>query len=128
VDWSLARPGVGHAVGVRVHLNTQLVHPDSSLSGADECGFISLITPNDMMRQSLIFSYLDVSVQALDGNSQLYADTSAGKWFLPGHPHARVPDRPTDTGAALLEWISGDRSVNAQWEYGVTWNVVFHRS
>ncbi len=44
--------------------------------------FLSPITPEDQKRQSLIFSYLDVEVQSVDGAShdvQLYADISAGK-------------------------------------------------
>ena len=44
--------------------------------------FLSPLTPNDFQRQSLLFSYLDVTVQSLDGKShdvQLYADTSAGR-------------------------------------------------
>lgn len=39
--------------------------------------FLSPLTPQDYMRQSLIFSYLNVDIQATDGNShsvQLYAD------------------------------------------------------
>jgi Domain of unknown function (DUF5127) len=46
--------------------------------------FLSPITPDepDLMRQSLVFSYLNVDVQSLDGEPhdvQLYADISAGK-------------------------------------------------
>jgi len=44
--------------------------------------FLSPLTPGDHKRQSLIFTYLDVAVQSLDGNShdvQLYTDISAGK-------------------------------------------------
>lgn len=44
--------------------------------------FLSPITPDDWKRQSLVFSYLNVSVVSIDGNShdvQLYADISAGK-------------------------------------------------
>lgn len=43
--------------------------------------FLSPITPDDLRRQSLIFSYLDVDIASLDGKShdvQLYADISAG--------------------------------------------------
>jgi hypothetical protein len=46
--------------------------------------FLSPVTPDDLKRQSLTFSYLDVSVQSLDGNDhsvQLYADISAGENF-----------------------------------------------
>lgn len=43
--------------------------------------FLSPITPNDLMRLSLPFSYVNVAVSSTDGNShnvQLYADISAG--------------------------------------------------
>ncbi|KKK18479.1 glutaminase GtaA, partial [Aspergillus rambellii] len=68
--------------------------------------FLSPITPNDLRRQSLVFSYLDVSVSSLDGQShdvQVYTDISA-------------------------EWISGDRSAIAQWDFGVTGDgVAYHK-
>ena len=44
--------------------------------------FLSPITPDDFQRQSLTFSYLDVSVESADGaphDVQLYTDISAGK-------------------------------------------------
>jgi len=44
--------------------------------------FLSPLTPGDQKRQSLIFTYLDVAVESLDGkphNVQLYTDISAGK-------------------------------------------------
>jgi hypothetical protein len=44
--------------------------------------FLSPLTSQDYMRQSLAFSYLNVGVQATDDNThsvQLYADISAGK-------------------------------------------------
>jgi hypothetical protein len=47
--------------------------------------FISPITPEDLKRQSVIGTYLDVSVQSIDGAThsvQLYADTSAGMSLL----------------------------------------------
>lgn len=43
--------------------------------------FLSPLTPTDMMRQSLPFSYLDVVVSSSDGTAhdvQLYADVTAG--------------------------------------------------
>lgn len=46
--------------------------------------FLSPVTPNDIELQSLTFSYLDVSVESVDGKNhdvQLYVDTSAGKLF-----------------------------------------------
>ena len=45
--------------------------------------FLSPVTPTDLKRQSLVFSYLNVEVSSLDGQKhdvQVYADISAG-WF-----------------------------------------------
>ncbi|KAJ5797921.1 uncharacterized protein N7503_007217 [Penicillium pulvis] len=67
--------------------------------------FMSPITPDDFTRQSLVFSYLNVEVSSLDGKAhevQVYADISA-------------------------EWVSGDRSTIAQWEYGTTGDVAYHK-
>ena len=47
--------------------------------------FLSPVTPTDLMRQSLTFSYVDVSVTSTDGAAhdvQLYTDVTAGKSFL----------------------------------------------
>ena len=44
--------------------------------------FLSPLFPTDLKRQSLPFSYVDVSVSSSDGNShdvQLYTDLTAGK-------------------------------------------------
>lgn len=46
--------------------------------------FMSPLTPNDLRRQSLVFSYLDVEVSSLDGGAhdvQVYSDISAGESF-----------------------------------------------
>ena len=43
--------------------------------------FLTPLTPNDQKRQSLIFTYMDVVVESLDGIAhevQLYTDISAG--------------------------------------------------
>ncbi|KAL2836099.1 hypothetical protein BJY01DRAFT_258783 [Aspergillus pseudoustus] len=68
--------------------------------------FLSPITPNDLRRQSLVFSYLQVSITSLDGEPhqvQVYTDISA-------------------------EWASGDRSAIAQWDRGVTSNgIAYHK-
>jgi hypothetical protein len=48
--------------------------------------FLSPVTPDDLKRQSLTFSYLEVSVESIDGAShdvELYADVSGGE-FLRG--------------------------------------------
>jgi hypothetical protein len=57
--------------------------------------FLSPVTPNDLKRQALVGSYMDVVVRSLDGQAhdvQLYSDISA-------------------------EWASGDRNVVAEWKY-----------
>ncbi|USW48528.1 hypothetical protein Slin15195_G018470 [Septoria linicola] len=58
--------------------------------------FLSNVTPDDLLRSSLPQTYMNVDVKSSDGRThsvQLYTDISA-------------------------EWVSGDRGVNAQWEYG----------
>ncbi|KAI9695264.1 MAG: hypothetical protein M1820_008783 [Bogoriella megaspora] len=68
--------------------------------------FLSPIYPNDIKRQSIISSYVDVAVESNDGNShdvQLYTDISA-------------------------EWVSGDRGATVQWNYDTTANgVAYHQ-
>ncbi|KAB8213432.1 hypothetical protein BDV33DRAFT_210208 [Aspergillus novoparasiticus] len=57
--------------------------------------FLSPVTPNDLRRQSLVFSYLNVEAESIDSNPhdiQVYSDISAG-----------------------------DRNVIAQWDYGAEW-------
>ncbi|EUC29373.1 hypothetical protein COCCADRAFT_106682 [Bipolaris zeicola 26-R-13] len=60
--------------------------------------FLSPLTPTDFKRQSLLFSYIEVEVSALDGSEhsvQIYTDISA-------------------------EWTSGDIGAIAQWDFGTT--------
>ncbi|KAL6151620.1 hypothetical protein ACJQWK_10261 [Exserohilum turcicum] len=60
--------------------------------------FLSPLTPNDLKRQSLLFSYINVEVTSLDNlehNVQVYTDISA-------------------------EWTSGDNNNIAQWNFGTT--------
>ncbi|CAF9939885.1 MAG: hypothetical protein HETSPECPRED_002085 [Heterodermia speciosa] len=60
--------------------------------------FLSPLTPTDLKRQSLPFSYVNVAVSSADGKPhdvELYTDITA-------------------------EWASGDRLTVAEWEYGVT--------
>lgn len=48
--------------------------------------FLNPVTPDDLKRQSVIGTYLHVSVKSMDGAShavELYADTSAGKFRIP---------------------------------------------
>jgi hypothetical protein len=45
--------------------------------------FLSPLSPKDLKRQSLIFSYMDVEVSSLDGSQhdvQIYTDISAGEY------------------------------------------------
>ncbi|KAK5700835.1 hypothetical protein LTR97_005352 [Elasticomyces elasticus] len=58
--------------------------------------FMSPVVPDDLMRASLPYTYMNVEVISADGvqhDVQLYTDISA-------------------------EWVSGDRSATAQWSYG----------
>ncbi|KAF2103682.1 DUF1793-domain-containing protein [Rhizodiscina lignyota] len=67
--------------------------------------FTSPVYPNDMKRQSLTFSYLNVDVESTDGSShdvQLYTDISA-------------------------EWVSGENTVNAQWDYATSGGLSYHK-
>ncbi|KAI0402538.1 glutaminase GtaA [Xylaria palmicola] len=67
--------------------------------------FLSPVTPTDLRRQSLTFSYLDVGVHSLDGANhdvQLYADVSG-------------------------EWASGDLNAILQWDYGTSDGVAYHK-
>ena len=48
--------------------------------------FLSLVSPDDLLRASLPYSYMEVDVQSIDGSThdvQLYTDISAGKRQLP---------------------------------------------
>lgn len=43
--------------------------------------FLSPLTPKDLKRQSLVFSYMDIEVSSIDGENhdvQIYTDVSAG--------------------------------------------------
>ncbi|KAI1121927.1 glutaminase GtaA [Nemania abortiva] len=67
--------------------------------------FLSPVTPTDLKRQSLTFSYLDVGVHSLDGakhDVQLYADVSG-------------------------EWASGDLNAILEWDYGTSNGVAYHQ-
>ncbi|KAF2659697.1 glutaminase GtaA [Lophiostoma macrostomum CBS 122681] len=67
--------------------------------------FLSPLTPDDLKRQSLTFSYVRAEVVSLDGAEhevQLYTDISA-------------------------EWVSGDVSAIAKWEYGKVDDIAYHR-
>lgn len=56
------------------------IHADNKVS--IKVTFLSPLTPNDLARQSLIFSYLKVEIESIDGSNhdvQLYTDISAGE-------------------------------------------------
>jgi hypothetical protein len=58
--------------------------------------FLSPVVPDDLLRASLPYTYLNLEVKSADGgqhNVQLYTDISA-------------------------EWVSGDHGATAQWNYG----------
>jgi hypothetical protein len=84
--------------------------------------FTSPITPDDMKRQSLLFSYLEARVYSIDGakhNVQLYTDISAGKSSIP---------RSKQLANMKIEWVAGDHGAVAQWDYGVTSDdVAYHK-
>ncbi|CAO2655195.1 Nn.00g102590.m01.CDS01 [Neocucurbitaria sp. VM-36] len=66
--------------------------------------FLSPLTPNDLKRQSLIFSYMNVEVTSLDSsehNVQIYTDISA-------------------------EWASGDVDATAEWSFGTSLDGVYY--
>ena len=64
--------------------------------------FLSPVTPDNMLRQSMPVSYLNVEIQSADGNEHgvsIYTDISA-------------------------EWTSGNRSQIAEWSYGAVQEVI----
>ncbi|KAF2825873.1 DUF1793-domain-containing protein [Ophiobolus disseminans] len=70
------------------------IHADDKVS--IKVTFLSPLTPSDLKRQSLVFSYMKVEVASIDGSDhevQLYTDISA-------------------------EWVSGNRNSKAEWSYG----------
>ncbi|XDG04405.1 hypothetical protein ABKA04_004020 [Annulohypoxylon sp. FPYF3050] len=67
--------------------------------------FLTPVTPNNLTRQSLVFSYLEVAVSSLDGAThdvQLYADVSA-------------------------EWASGDLNAIIEWDHNSADGVAYHQ-
>lgn len=86
--------------------------------------FLSPLTPHDLPRQSLIFSYMQVEVSSMSPNKnyrvQLYTDISAGK--SPCNVLFRVASADN-----LTEWVSGDTEAVAQWDYGTSDHVAYHR-
>lgn len=79
--------------------------------------FLSPLTPDDQKRQSLVFSYLDVVVQSLDGAAhdvQLYTDISAGKSQVTQHD-AMSCDLETSTDALQ----NGSREIIVQLHSGI---------
>lgn len=65
--------------------------------------FMSPVTPNDLKRQSLTFTYLDVAVESIDGAShdvQLYVDVSGGKAV----PHLSAHNFSTNNVSRMGIW------------------------
>jgi hypothetical protein len=66
--------------------------------------FLSPVYPNDLKRQSLVMSYLNVDVWSEDGSAhdvQIYSDISA-------------------------EWVSGDTATVATWGFGTSGGITYH--
>ncbi len=79
--------------------------------------FLSPLTPTDMTRQSLPFSYVDVIVSSSDGathNVQVYTDITAGNI----HSFMHLNNFGSYLTASV-EWVSADRTAIAQWDFGV---------
>ena len=72
--------------------------------------FLSPVTPKDLMRQSIIGSYLSVTVASIDGGThsvQLYADTTAGMFC--------TDDLEFDSDV-VPEWVSATHNTDVvQW-------------
>lgn len=67
MDYTSTRSNFYMSVGGKVSMNIE---------------FLSPVYPEDLRRQSIPFSYLNVAVQSLDGaphSVQVYADVSGGK-------------------------------------------------
>jgi hypothetical protein len=83
--------------------------------------FLSPVNPDDMKRQSLTFSYMQIAVSSMDGQShdvQLYSDISGGtslKLFC------------CNLADYISEWASGDHDATIQWEYHTSGNVAYHQ-
>jgi hypothetical protein len=73
--------------------------------------FLSPLTPNDLKRQSLIFSYMEVEVSSMDGSQhdvQIYTDISAGEYRLSYfHDTVRLICRKSGRLVMLLPWLNG---------------------
>lgn len=57
--------------------------------------FLSPVYPDDLMRASLPYSYMEVDVQSTDGNThdvQIYTDISAGKAIYPWARQQKILD------------------------------------
>lgn len=89
--------------------------------------FLSTVTPNDLKRQSLTFSYLDVGVHSLDGAShdvELYADVSAGQSCQSPLLGFLVAGEEL---TAVVEWASGDRAATVTWDHNTADGVSYHQ-
>lgn len=86
--------------------------------------FLSPVYPDDLLRQSLQFSYVDVSVKSSDGKEHgvsVYMDCSGGTFHFP-----RMPLLIGLLTQCLTEWASGDRTKVIEWNHGTSNNVAYH--
>ena len=85
--------------------------------------FLSPVSPDDLRRQSITSSYLQVSVRSLDGRGhrvQLYADVSGGMCAPVYYFCDLIVIRCT-------EWASGDRGAVIEWEYSLGQGLQYHK-
>lgn len=86
--------------------------------------FLSPVYPDDFVKKSLQYSYVDTRVYAIDGATHsvsIYMDISGGKTsclIFPFFSWALTVD--------LTEWMAGDRSTVINWETGTYNGVAYH--
>lgn len=84
--------------------------------------FLSPVFPDDLMRQSLTSSYVEVSVSSSDGaehDVQIYADMSGGEL-------SKIPIVRPDA-KERIEHASGDLAAIIEWEHGSDDGVLYHK-
>lgn len=85
--------------------------------------FLSPVYPDDLVKQSLQFSYVDVKVKSSDGRShsvQVYMDISGGGL----HRSKFIVVKYADLG---IEFNSGDLSRVINWEHSTSNGVSYHK-
>lgn len=90
--------------------------------------FLSPVYPNDLVKQSLQFSYIDVAVESSDGAShdvQIYLDVTGGE--CSGLCYLRECLQEI-TNSKFSEWASGgDPSQQLVWSHGSSNGVAYHQ-